>query len=378
MATGVIIVISFCARPYVQVARDAGFRVIAIDAFADADTQAMAEQTLVAEYDADGFVTKHVLALFDAIASDAVHGVIYGSGIEHQPQLLHEIAQRYPLLGNTAEVVQVCKSEQFFALLEQLNIAYPSISQQAMMSGGSLMKRLGGSGGTHIRRANGASILPAHHYFQREIKGETYGLLFAADSKRVLAIGIHQQSNIALPQQPMCASRIVSQVQLSDVLQAQILHMAQQLTQALSLRGLNSMDVVVQDGHVYCLEVNPRWSASVDCYRDNVPLMQLHLAGLSGELPSEIPSSRTAHARQIIYAYRAMQIQQQDWPLWVSDIPQQGRHIQRYQPLCTVHAQAEDATQAQALLEQRIQTLSEWLLCQPEIGRTCDSVSTTD
>ena len=372
--------LSFSARAYVQMARDAGFQVIAIDAFADADTQAMAKQTLVAEYDADGFVAEHVIRLLESIDTSQIYGLMYGSGVESRPHLLQAIAQRFRLLGNAADIVQRCKSLQFFDLLNQLNIPFPPINLQATSTQSVLLKRVDGSGGTHIRRVAASQIPQSNHsYIQQEIIGDTLGILFVADAQRAVLIGMHQQWNVALANQAMCASRMMSQVKVSAAVSAQVQQMVQKLTQALGLRGINSLDVIVQDEQVYCLELNPRLSASIDLYRTEYPLMQWHLAGLIDgyldKLPQQIKQAKTARARQIIYADIDMHILAGEWPEWVTDIPCEGTVIHTNQPLCTVHAHGEDTLQAQTLLEQRIQILSEWHLCQPISGRMCESVS---
>ena len=78
----------------------AGFKVSAIDGFADSQTQAMANMTAVAPFDNDGFQADALLAIIDTLDPNRYIGFVYGSGFEAQPTLLAEITKRIPLLGN--------------------------------------------------------------------------------------------------------------------------------------------------------------------------------------------------------------------------------------------------------------------------------------
>jgi predicted ATP-grasp superfamily ATP-dependent carboligase len=176
---------------------------------------------------------------------------------------------------------------------------------------------------------------------------------------------LHQQWPVAPDN--LLASHMLSCVDIAPVLQQQILQMAQQLTRHYQLRGLNSLDVLIHRGEqqqVYCLELNPRLSASVDLYQTTPPLMQLHLQGLQGQLPKQVQVAPQARARSIVYAQQRMQMGAVQWPSWVSDIPLAGSQIEVGQPIFTVQAQHELPASCWQMLEQRVQSLSEWLLLQ--------------
>ena len=173
---------------------------------------------------------------------------------------------------------------------------------------------------------------------------------------------------------------------IATSIQAQILHMAETLTQHYQLRGLNSLDVIVSEGQVFCLELNPRLSASMDLYQTQPALMDLHLiasqAKLSVNQKSDSESiaadvsgakvndpSLAIRAKKIIYAERDMYLanlsslknNEHLLPDWISDIPNTAT-IAQYQPICSLSAEADSAEQVMNLLEQRVQSLSEWLI----------------
>lgn len=345
----------------------AGYQVIALDAFADADTQQLALQSHVLPYQQHGFEAQAVLQCITSLRQQypQLSGLLYGAGLEAQPALLQAIAQQLPLLGNTAEQMASIHAYDFFSQLTALNIAYPPTSQALQSGTQVLVKHLHGSGGSHIRWAQPDESLKPAEYSQRYLSGDCIGLLFVADGRDCQSIGLHQQWPVAPDN--LLASRMLSHVEIAPVLQQQILQMAQQLTRHYQLRGLNSLDVLIQHTEqdaLYCLELNPRLSASIDLYQTTPPLMQLHFQGLQGKLPKQLKVAPQARGRSIIYAQQRLQMGALQWPSWVSDIPLAGSQIQVGQPVCTVHAQHEQAASCWQMLEQRVQSLSEWLLLQ--------------
>lgn len=66
----------------------AGFKVTAIDGFADSQTQAMASLTALAPFDHDGFQAEALLAMIDTLDTAGYVGFVYGSGFEAQPDFV--------------------------------------------------------------------------------------------------------------------------------------------------------------------------------------------------------------------------------------------------------------------------------------------------
>ena len=99
-----IIIAAISSRAYVQAAFAAGFDVIAIDAFADVDTQAQCKQVFQLAVKNGQFDAQQLIATLNKI--DLNHclnlclGLCFGAGFEAQPDLLSAICERIPLLGN--------------------------------------------------------------------------------------------------------------------------------------------------------------------------------------------------------------------------------------------------------------------------------------
>lgn len=405
-ANATFIVLSYSARAYVQALVQAGYHAIALDAFADSDTQQLASMTIKLPYNKNGFdadVVRHTLqnllanpAQYEDPAKNNsplnIQGLLYGSGVEAQPDLLLSISSILPLIGNAPEVVARVKSYEFFQDLHALNIAHPQTSLIPLTQDGDarvLIKQCNGSGGTHIHYAGPDTPLSDYEYYQREIVGDCFGMLFVADAQGCECIGIHQQWPAQLPHCPMAASTMLGPVSIATSIQAQILHMAETLTQHYQLRGLNSLDVIVSEGRVFCLELNPRLSASMDLYQTLPALMDLHLIACQAKPAEQIVNQKNdsesiaadvsgakendqslaIRAKKIIYAERDMYLanlsslknNEHLVPDWISDIPNTAT-IAQYQPICSLSAEADSAEQVMNLLEQRVQSLSEWLI----------------
>lgn len=343
----------------------AGYRVLALDAFADADTQAIAAETLRIGYGDGGFDAADLERALQGLDTDNVVGMVYGSGFETAPELL-EVASRYlPVIGNTPRVVRNLKRAlQFFTLLDVLQIPHPQISHRPPeKSVGWLSKRNGGSGGTHIRK-----VLPLPQvtqkrgeYYQREMQGTPVSLLFVADGQQARAIGYNLQWTSASSAMPYRYGGAVSHAVLPEAAKRQLLQAAQRLTSAVGLRGINSIDAIMDGERIWLLEINPRLSATFDLYQvlpGQMSLFELHLAASSGSLPEMPLLSPRAKAHHIVYALDAVQLPETiEWPAWVADLPLPGVMIAADAPICSILAEGETAEAAQCCLLERANEL---------------------
>lgn len=352
----------------------AGFEVAAIDGFADEQTRALCRKWRIAPFDEKGFKAKALLQALQQFDWTQLDGFVYGSGFESQPELLHQIHTRIPVLGNYSAVVAGVKTpEVFFAALKQLGILHPDWYQarpEALQD--TLVKRTGGSGGAHIQYAQAALHgLDAPHYFQRKVEGESVSVLFAANGQSVDVLGFNLQWLSPAEHAPFRFGGAVGNADLSLAVKSQLRLAAEMLTQHFGLLGLNTLDAVVsRSGHmeqVWVLELNPRLSATVDVYAEQCPdIFERHILSCIEKtfktLPVTVQGSR---AFAVVYADDDIHIPADfTWPAWVKDNPPmnaQGIKIKAGEPVCTVHAIAEQANQAEKLAQQRAETILELL-----------------
>lgn len=356
------------ARPFVEAAQRAGYRVTAIDAYADTETLALAELSLLVDYDQQGFKADALLSAVNDLDANQYLGFVYGSGFEAQPELLQKISTKIPLLGNTAATVAKVKTaSSFFASLQKLNIPFPNVVDclPAEPKQRYLRKSATGNGGTHISWVKKASqSLASNCYYQEHISGCSVSLLFLADGNSVEVIGFNEQWLSPSVAMPFRYGGAVSQLHLATAIQQQLIISAKKITLAFGLLGLNSLDAIVAKNIAYILEINPRLSATVALYAES-NLLQQHILACLGQSPSIAMSVKEASAHAIVYAPTDLKIiTGLAWPSWVVDIPDTTKKntvIKEGEPVCMVVAQSEDAESAKQLVQTRVKLIQKLL-----------------
>ena len=335
---------------------------MALDVFADVDTQRSAEQVYKIDYANNGFDAKHFEATLDQIDTSDMQGFAYGSGFEAQPDLLACVAKHLPLIGNAPEVVRKLKdAPYFFGVLDSLAIPHPEVSFSLLANAeGWICKEEGGSGGAHVLNAVTSQDLPKGQYFQRVIDGTPISMLFAANGTEIKVIGFNQQWVAPIAAKPYRYGGIVGNANLPVAIKQSLQEAAKKITMAFGLRGLNSLDVIWQSGQYWVLEINPRLSSTLDLYQSKGSnLFALHVQAVSGDLSRFPVISSRSKARNVLYAAQDVVIPEDlVWPDWVADIPMALTEIPQHQPICTVLAEADIAVEAQALVVERLDQLS--------------------
>jgi predicted ATP-grasp superfamily ATP-dependent carboligase len=140
----------------------------------------------------------------------------------------------------------------------------------------------------------------------------------------------------------------------------------------LSLVGVNGVDFVARSGVPYPVEINPRWSASMELVERvcDVSVFAAHAAACArGELSSlnDLRPHFPAVGKAIVFARHHVIIgNTDDWlnDPDIRDVPHAGETIAAGSPVCTVLAEARDGASCEADLVTRAQsiygTLARW------------------
>lgn len=373
----------------------AGYSVVVIDAFSDAQTVALAKKTIVVRYgnagfDADGLL-QALHALNDGVFSlTCFAGFSYGSGFEAQPALLRKVISLIPVIGNSAKTLSaVKKSQTFFSVLRQLEVKHPETLAELPPSADFsqyLRKCSGGSGGVHVHPAtslNGSDR--ERYYFQRKLDGLPISLLFVANGQDIEVVGFNEQWVNANERMPFRYGGAVSHVALSTSVQRQLFIAAKKITVAFKLLGLNSLDAILHISatgaeEVQVLEVNPRLSATVDLYDQQRFLFERHIQAclygklgcgkslqlnvIKSKLHQDAPKlASKAHA--IVYADSDVEIMaDMVWPSWVTDSPvlfEKPLKFMSGKPVCSVFSYAEHAEMAKTEVLLRVEQVKSLL-----------------
>ncbi|HBY98599.1 MAG TPA: hypothetical protein DEP84_32415, partial [Chloroflexi bacterium] len=124
----------------------------------------------------------------------------------------------------------------------------------------------------------------------------------------------------------------------------QLRRLATILTREFGLVGLNGVDFIATDPALTVLEVNPRYSASMELAEQalGVPLFEWHVAGCYGRPLPPLPTYRESQVlgKAIVYAGRDVTLgDTSDWPArGRRDVPHPGERIRARHPICTLFA----------------------------------------
>jgi predicted ATP-grasp superfamily ATP-dependent carboligase len=378
VSNGKLIVAAIASRSYVEAAVLAGFDVVAIDAFADADVQSLATHCYQVVFSEGQLDRKQLFNALDDI--DLRHGLTqfvgfcYGAGFEKTPNILSVINERVTVLGNTTDVVNTCKAPAtFFGLCEKLQLPFPAVMHERPFDSHQWMSKvIGGSGGEHIRQLSDMQDKKMEDvYYQRFQPGMAISCLFIASESSVEVVGFSELWLDSNDDSPFRYGGAVGHVELSEQVKGRFASHVVKLSQAMGLVGINSCDAIYDGDEVYLLEVNPRLSATMGLYSGSAYsgglLMGKHIVASQHKRHENVIRSngvsQTSKAHQVVYAEHSLSVKDDIiWPEWACDVPKLGSRFSVGMPICTVIAEAETASLAKVMVNERALAIKSKLL----------------
>ena len=384
-----VLLIGLSTRAAAGAAAHAGFTVTALDAFADLD-QHPAVRAIALPRPSGAFTARAACYAASSLAADAV---AYLSPFENHPALVRRLAANRALLGNSAEVLRRVRDPVAVAgTFARHGFAAPLTVRESHAAAGHeagwLLKPVASGGGTRIREwlpaslpagdsANAGSV-PRRYYLQERIDGLAGSIAFVAARGRAVPLGISLQLTgdqaFAADGYRYCGSiRLAPGDVFSDRTRAIATQLADCAAREFGLVGLNGIDFIVRDEVPYPIEINPRWSASMELAERHEPgsAFAAHArACRDGQLPGaasfDLPRGAPASGKAIAFATGHLVIgDTQSWLTdhWRHDIPRPGEQIEAGQPICTVFAEGADAARCRAGLVARAAEVYRALQC---------------
>lgn len=354
-----VLLVALSARALAASARRAGLAAVAVDLFGDADTRALALDTVVAER-SDGFRFTED-ALLAALAPYAGTGVplVLGTGFEDRPELVDRLAARHPVAGAGGAILRRLKDPFAFAkLLAELEIPHPAIYARAAPEGvETLAKRAGAAGGSHIRPAR--RVRGGGRYLQERVPGCSVSALMLASGERLQILGFTEQWVAPSRPAPFRYGGAAGPIALPAEMAEDITAALARLVAATELRGLVSADLLIDETGWTLLEINPRPGATLDVF-DHAPpppLLGLHLAACAG-VPPEVAMRRPddgfpARAAGLLYAPQGFEMPDLACPTHIADRAAPGTRFRAGDPVCTVIAEGVSAAAARQAMDER-------------------------
>ncbi len=259
-----LLILGASTRAAAYSALRSGFTPECADLFADRDLRRIAPAHRVALAD-------YPEALANVAAAGSFAPWIYTGSLENHPELVARISKVRPLWGNDAATLRAVRDPFVLAdTLRRAGLSAPAVRGEASglpRDGSWLLKPLASAGGRGIvplasghEGAAGSSC-----YFQERIAGPSLAAVFVASRGRagtVLA-GVTQQW-IGRPGSPFAYAGSLGPWPIAPGARARIEAVGQALSAAFGLIGLFGVDLILKGGTPWPVEVNPRYTASVE------------------------------------------------------------------------------------------------------------------
>ena len=347
----------------------AGYRVTAIDAFGDVDLRAAAEVVLARPID-PGIPYGPLQA---ATAGDqvAAHLAAYTSNFANYPSAVRRLARGRRLLGNTAETLLRVRNPFAVArALRRHGLAGPETRSRPPAGisarGQWLLKPRRSGGGHGVTPWARDKAVPRSMYLQQQIAGLPGSVSFAADGRSAVVLGFSRQlvgdPRLGADLYRYCGSILGHPSVRLFPRQHELLERAAKVVAAITrefrLIGVNGIDFVAHNGIPYPIEVNPRYSASMELIERarRLSIFQIHAEACGGQLTEPATSQPLLYGKAIVFARRDTPIPHTtNWihPRWMADIPHPAERIRQGRPICTVFATARTLEGCRRLLWNR-------------------------
>lgn len=357
-----LLILGGSCRAAAQSAARAGFAPRAIDLFADADLVALCPVAKINDYPGE----------FESAArSFPASPWMYTGGLENYPSLVDRIAAERPLLGNSGNVLREVRDPiKLAAALREAGLRHPRVSSSPIPHTQCLRKPRNSGGGQRITMMPaGEAVEPGGAWhFQEFIAGIPVSALFVAASGQAVLLGVSRQ----LIGEPWtgasgfqyCGS--VGPLRPSSERRAEWEQIGNCLAQRYALRGLFGVDAIENEAGIWPVEVNPRYTASVEVLERGLSFdaVAIHVAACQqGTLPAVAPARiEVVCGKAILYARQELTIgpafsdqvarlnDGHAWPV-VADVPRIGTQILAGQPIVSVFADDERPSDIQSRLK---------------------------
>ena len=380
MADTTIIILGASTRAAAMSARRAGWTLWCADLFADADLERLATVRKVP-------IDAYPHGLLDALADAPQAPVIYTGALENRPDLIAKIDR--PLWGNSADLLRKVRSpEQWTTCLLEGGLPCPRISSKAEPTGQWLLKPRKSGGGFGIHTHNRQPFESRVHFLQERIDGLPCSAAFLGANGQAFLLGVTQQL-IGTPWLNATGFHYAGSIGPLP-LDLKTLETWRQIGVSLvttfGLRGLFGVDAILRDGVPWPVEVNPRYSASVEVLEraQRVSLLTMHAAAFSPapiDLANRLPCTLTPGpspggrgeqevcGKAILFARQTLVLPAEGpWlgalepgvglnQIEYADIPHAGETIEQGRPVLTLFASAPTVADCTVKLQEKAQAL---------------------
>ena len=298
-----------------------------------------------------------------AASLPASDGWFYTGPMENWTRAMARVSKLAPLLGNPPALVRKVRNP--WRVAERLRSwGLPCLAvrdsrggQQHPASWVFKPFRSGGGMGLapwdesflHLRRTKRRS----RGFLQQFVAGPSVGAIFVATGRQSRLLGITRQ--LIGAEWCGCSGFLyagsIGPITVTHEQRQELVEIGNCLASEFQLRGLFCVDAILHQGRAWPVEINPRYSSSVEILERayQTPLLGLHVeACLFDRLPTtDAPAApRQLHGKAILYASHdiaapPIRARPSSWSAPIGDIPQPGTLIRKGHPILTVFANGD-------------------------------------
>lgn len=282
---------------------------------------------------------------------------MYTGALENWPRVIESILLRRPRLwGNPPEVLRRVRSPRLlFAWLHEHDLPCPRHCFQPPdpARGRWLIKPVASGGGQHIAFWDGRTSSRHRFFFQEFIEGQPCAAVYLGLNGRSRLLGVTEQlvGQDWLQAAPFHYCGSIGPLPLSPALRTGFERLGAVLAAGFKLQGLFGVDCVLRNGVPLPIEVNPRYTASIEVLERASDFASLAWQRAAFEPSSPAPAIETpipagqSVGKAILFSRQSLRFPSK--VLWegrnledFADIPQAGQQIDPGQPIMTFFSQA--------------------------------------
>jgi predicted ATP-grasp superfamily ATP-dependent carboligase len=296
--------------------------------------------------------------------------------------LLRLLSRRGTLLGpEPVDVRAVRRPEILFSFLASEGIPCARLAPggrapEGARPGAWLAKPRHAAGGLGIREAGAGEASAPGEFVQERLEGACGSAAFVADGRDAMLLGTSEQivggeplgEILGAPPFRYAGSIVGPPGHFLDAAaEARLMDAGGRIARRFRLRGLFGLDVIRVRGEAHVIEVNPRWTASMElieerCCGDGAdpsdrPLFDLHLRALREPIVriGSAPAPKHFVAKGILWADRPMTAPDPEvlTALGARDRPRRSERFLPGNPVCTLVVEGPDAETCRRALEAR-------------------------
>lgn len=354
--------------------RNAGYQVHAVSYFGDPDLRhtCLETQSIVQQRPKEScgrlstnFSPERLLLLTkDFLRKTEIHGALLSSGLDDSPDVLFELNELIPLIGNRPDnIKRVRDKAKFFRELKRLQIPHPETAivedlheakrRSKDIGFPVLVKPLSGFGGAGIRKVkNNQELKQAFQdaprpkeesLIQEHISGIPASVSLISTTSEAVALTLNEQllgiSEVG-QKEPFGYCGNVVPFSTTKAIVNKCKSVAKRIALQFSLVGSNGVDLVIsEEGIPYVVEVNPRFQGTLECVERTLSMniVEAHVgACFHRKLPTVEENPSAYCVRLLLFAPQRSTVPDLGIFEEARDVPLSQVIIEEGEPLCSI------------------------------------------